>query len=123
MQNGISYGTMIGGFQPQNPGSDPLGNGTEQLVSALTQSNPGLKALGPGDDIRVNGVPGKSVDLSGPSPLTGSDGKPLRERDWLVALQRKDGTLLFLVFIAPEKDFRQLNMDAFVPMLRSVKLN
>ena len=123
VQNGIAYGTMVGGYQPQNAGGDPLGNGTQQLISLLSQDNPGMKATGQPQDIRVNGVAGKSVDLISNSPLTGSDGRPLRERDWVVTLQRSDGTLLFLVFIAPEKDFDQLQHSAFEPMLRSLKLN
>ena len=114
---------MVGGYQPQNAGGDPLGNGTQQLISLLAQDNPGMKATGQPQDIRVNGVAGKSVDLLSNSPLTGSDGRPLRERDWVVTLQRSDGTLLFLVFIAPEKDFDQLQHSAFEPMLRSLKLN
>jgi Zn-dependent protease with chaperone function len=123
VQNGIAYGTMIGGYQPQNAGGDVLGNGTQQLISLLSQDNPGMKATGQPQDIRVNGAAGKSVDLLSNSPLTGSDGKPLRERDWVVTLQRSDGTLLFLVFIAPEKDFEKLQRAAFEPMLRSLKLN
>jgi len=122
-QSAVSYGVMLGGYQPRNSSGDALGSGTQELVSVLTQNNPGLQATGPGDDIRVNGVAGKSVEMSGASPLAGPDGKPLRERDWLVTLVRSDGTLLFLIFTAPEKDFDQLQRSAFGPMLRSVKLN
>lgn len=122
-QNGVAYGAMLGGYQPRSSGGDVLGSGTQELLSVFTQNNPGLQVTGEAQDIRVNGVAGKSVDLLGASPLTGSDGKPLRERNWLVTLQRKDGTLLFLVFTAPEKDFDRLERAAFAPMLRSLKLN
>jgi predicted Zn-dependent protease len=121
-QNAISYGVTLGGYQPRNTGGDALGSGTEELVSVLTQNNSGLQATGEAQDIRVNGVAGKSVDLVGPSPLAGSGGRPLREHDWLVTLQRRDGSLLYLVFTAPEKDFDQLERAAFAPMLRSLKL-
>jgi Zn-dependent protease with chaperone function len=121
-QNAIAYGVMISDYQPQNAGSDPLGTGTEQLVSALVQDNPGLKATGEGENIRVNKVAGKSVDMIGVSPLTGPDGKPLQEHDWLVTLKRSDGSLLYVVFTSPEKDFDQFQKAAFVPMLRSLRL-
>ena len=32
----------------------------------------------------------------------------LHERDWLVTTQRADGSVMYLVFIAPENDFAKL---------------
>ncbi len=64
---------------------------------------------------------GKSVDLIGASPLQDQRGRVLQERDWLVATKRRDGSLLYLVFIAPEKDFGSFR-PAFEQMLRSLQL-
>jgi hypothetical protein len=64
----------------------------------------------------VNRVAGRSVDLIGQSPVAGQ-----RERDWLVALDRGDGTLLYAVFVAPERDFDALR-PTFQSMLRSLRL-
>jgi hypothetical protein len=68
--------------------------------------------------VRVNGVEGRSVDLLGNSPLT-DNGKPARERDWLVALPRQDGSLFYLVFVAPDRDFSSLR-PTFERMLKSL---
>ena len=54
---------------------------------------------------RVNGRPAKSVMLTGPSPLKDQNNRAQRERDWLVATQRQDGSVHYFVFIAPDQDF------------------
>ena len=66
----------------------------------------------------INGVAGRSVDLSGVSPLQ-RDGQPQREHDWLVTLQRPDGSVLYAVFVAPDRDFAQLQ-NTYENMLRSL---
>jgi len=38
-----------------------------------------------------------------------------------VSIQRRDGTLVYLVFIAPEKDFDQLR-PTFEQMLRTLRV-
>jgi hypothetical protein len=44
-----------------------------------------------------------------------------RERDWLVTVRRRDNSILYLVFIAPERDFGRL-APAFEQMLRSLRI-
>ncbi|HLH05893.1 MAG TPA: M48 family metallopeptidase [Terriglobales bacterium] len=112
-QNAVAYGVIINGSDSQNGNS--LDQSTQQLVSSLEQSNPGLKQISD-SNITVNGVKGKSIDLAGNSPIQGQ-----RERDWLVALPRSDGSLLYAVFIAPDKDFPQLR-PTYERMLRSWKI-
>ena len=43
------------------------------------------------------------------------------ERDWLFTVPRSDGSLLFLIFISPERDFNQLQ-PTFDKMLSSFQL-
>jgi hypothetical protein len=69
----------------------------------------------------VNGAAGKSVDLIGNSPLRDQSGHPSQERDWLVAVMRQDGSLLYIVSIAPDKDFEGLR-PTFEQMLKSLQL-
>src|SRR6266513_977990 len=66
-------------------------------------------------------VGGKSVDLIGTSPLQDQSGRAVQERDWLVTLKRRDGSLVYMVFIAPDRDFRSLR-PSFEQMLRSLRL-
>jgi hypothetical protein len=118
-QNAVAYGVIISGFRPES-GRDSLDQATHDLLDTLRQSNPGLRVVGHDENIQVGGVPGKSVYLIGNSPIQGQNG-PVRERDWLVTLQRPDNTILYFVFIAPDKDFGQL-APTFEQMLRSLRL-
>jgi len=118
-QGTVAYGVMMGGFSPQ--GGASLSAATQQLVQGITQGNPGMRQTSGADNIRVNRVPGISVDLSGQSPVLDSRGTPLPEHDWLVTLQRADGSVLYAVFVAPERDFEQLR-PTFENMLRTLRL-
>src|SRR5438445_11105563 len=73
----------------------------------MEQSNPGLRQHDSPRRIQVSGMEGRSVTLSGSSPIE-QNGRPLSERDWLVTLPDSHGGLLYLIFIAREKDFGQL---------------
>lgn len=118
-QNAVAYGAIIDVFQPQNPRAS-LDTIMRQLVSSIQQSNPGVRTLGSSRAITVNGVRGRSVELMGTSPVA-ANGRALSERDWLVAVPQSDGSLLYIVFIAPDRDFSQLR-PAFERMLRSLRL-
>jgi beta-barrel assembly-enhancing protease len=119
-QSGIAYGAMIAPFQPQGAGS--LDDATQQLVASLQQQNPGLRVAGNPQSIRVNGMSGRSVDLIGQSPIAGPNGQPMQEHDWLVTLPGGGDSLIYLVFIAPEKDFSRLR-PTFEQMLKTFRLN
>jgi beta-barrel assembly-enhancing protease len=58
--------------------------------------------------------------LLGKSPLQGPN-STLPERDWLVTVQRADNSILYLVFIAPDRDFERL-AGTYEQMLRSLQL-
>src|SRR5437660_10685 len=94
---------------------------THQLIASLRQSNPDLREIGHDEDIRVNGMAAKSVDMIGTSPGKVQGGRAVSERDWLVTFQRSDGNLLYLVFISPDQDFGKLR-PTFEEMLKSVHL-
>jgi hypothetical protein len=119
-ENAIAYGVMIANYQPEGSGGG-LDTATQELLNSLRQSNPDLKQIGHAETIRVNGAEGRSVDLIGSSPIKDTQGKALEERDWVVTMQRKDGTVLYLVFISPDKDFPAMR-PAFEAMLRTLSL-
>ena len=116
----VAYGMMINTYQPEESNSN-LDQATHELLASLRQSNPDLRVIGQDENIRVNSIPGKSVDLVGNSPLQDQSGRAGQERDWLVAFQRRDGSLLYVVSIAPDKDFESLR-PTFEQMLKSIKL-
>ncbi|MGC1451427.1 MAG: M48 family metallopeptidase [Candidatus Sulfotelmatobacter sp.] len=119
-QNAIAYGVMIANYQPEESGAS-VDTATHELLASLRQSNPDLKQIGHDETIRVNGVAGRSVDLIGSSPIKDAQGAALQERDWLVTIPRRDGSVLYLVFISPDKEFGAMR-PAFEAMLRTVQV-
>jgi hypothetical protein len=111
---------MINTYQPEDANSS-LDQATHELLGSLRQANPDLREIGHDENIRVNGIAGKSVDLVGTSPLKDQSGQASQERDWLVAFMRQDGTVLYVVSIAPDKDFESLR-PTFEQMLKSLRL-
>jgi hypothetical protein len=61
------------------------------------------------------------VDLMGTSPIRRGS-QPVAERDWLVTVPRSGGGLLYLIFIAPESEFGQLQ-PTYQQMLDSLQVN
>jgi beta-barrel assembly-enhancing protease len=118
-EGGIAYGVVIGGVTPQGQNAS-LDQATKELLSSMEQ-NQGVRAVGSPENIRVNGVAGKSVDLTGNSPIADQNGQPAKERDWLVTVQRSDGSLLYLVFVSPERDFSKLR-PTYETMLKSLRV-
>jgi hypothetical protein len=117
-QGAVAYGVVINALS--DPNASSLDGAANNLVAALQQSNPGLRASGSLARLKVNGIEGRSIELLGNSPIAQS-GKPVRERDWLIALPRPSGGLLYLVFIAPDNTFAQLR-STFQRMLQSTQL-
>jgi hypothetical protein len=104
-QNAIAYGVIISAVQDANAAS--LDEAAQHLVQSLEQSNPGLRQT---SDVRREAAAGKdarSVDLLGDSPML-QDGKHLPEHDRLVVMPGQGGSYLYLIFIAPERDFSAL---------------
>jgi hypothetical protein len=117
----IAYGVMINGAAPSNGQSQNLDEMTNSIIESFRQGNPDLQQVGSAKTITVNGVRGRSVDLKSTSPISGSNGQPLPERDWLVTVPRNDGSVVFLVFVAPQNDFDRLR-PTYESMLRSLHL-
>jgi Zn-dependent protease with chaperone function len=113
---GVAYGALISSAQGA-PGN--LDQATQQLAQSLIQQNPGMQAAGNPSAINVNGLEGRSMYLTGQSPIQ-KNGKPEPERDWLVTVPGAQGSLSYLVFIAPESDFDRLK-PTFQKMLESFR--
>jgi len=113
--NTVIYGAIIDNFQPQQ-GAD-LATATRQLIASIQQGNSGLKAVTGIDEIRVNQRDARSVEFQnqGASAVGGM------ERDWLVTVVRDDGSLSYLLFVAPQKDFEALR-PTFEQVFRTFKV-
>ena len=117
-QGQIAYGVIIGGAQ--DPNASTLDQAMQDLVQNLEQSNPGLQSSGRIQDIQVNGLRGRAINLRGTSPIQ-QNGQSLPERDWLIGLPRPEGGLLYVVFVAPENQFSQLS-STYQAMLNSLQI-
>jgi hypothetical protein len=114
-QNGsvaVGYGVMVSGYTSHR-GNSSLAQDTSDLIAQLRQSNPAMQVAGRQQRTRVGGENAIVTTLYNQSPLGG------REIDMLVTMDRPQG-VLYMVFIAPENDYRQLQ-GTFEQMLRSVR--
>jgi hypothetical protein len=115
---GIAYGVIVGTNLSSE--ADSLDEAVKHLSQGLLQQNAGMSVSGEMKTIKINGVEGRSLELLGNSPLL-LNGKPLPEHDWLVALPRAKNSLLYLVFVSPERDFNALH-PTYQKMLDSIHM-
>ncbi len=118
-QDAIAYGVMVNGYQ--SDGQISLEQATQQVYNMLRQSNQQINAQSQPRQAQVDGAPAYVMDLIGPSPITSQDGQPVAERDLLVVTQRQDGTVIYLLFIAPQQDFSALQ-PTFERMINSFRM-
>ncbi len=62
-----------------------------------------------------------TVDMAGPSPIAGANGQALPEHDWFVVIPTQNQTLVYLVFVSPERDWSRLR-PTFQKMLSTFRL-
>ena len=117
-QNAIAYGAIVA--TAPNVDATSLSDATQGLIQNLQETNRGLRVYESPRRIQVNGGEALSTILTGNSPIQ-QDGRPVPERDWLVTMPRPEGGMLHVVFIAPEKEFGQLQAT-YQRMLDSLQL-
>ena len=117
-QNSIAYGVVVSTVQDTNANS--LDQAAQDLIQNLQQSNPGMRQNGSITSASVNGTPGRQVDLSSASPIQ-VNGSSIPERDRLVLVPSSSGNYLYMIFIAPERDFGVLE-PTFEKMQGSLRI-
>jgi beta-barrel assembly-enhancing protease len=116
---GVGYGVVINGVAPHNKQAT-IDQVTEAIVRAIEGTSGETRAVGNPTDIRVAGTRGRTVHLQSTSDFPGANGEEQKERDQLVTIPRPDGTVIYLVFVAPESEYQQLS-PTFEKMLQSVQ--
>jgi Zn-dependent protease with chaperone function len=117
--SGLGYGVLLngaGGARGQQPSIDEM---TAALIKQIQDSNE-LVPLGDPEPITVGGKEGRSTFLRSPSPFPDAQGQPQLERDWLVTVPQSDGSMIFMIFVAPEPDFNHLK-PTYEAMIKSVQ--
>jgi Zn-dependent protease with chaperone function len=115
---GVGYGVLLNGAgsQGQRMSVDDM---TTALIQQIQQSNE-LEPLGKPEAITVGGKEGRSTYLRSPSPFPDANGQTQPERDWLVTVQQSDGSMIYMIFIAPQADFATLQ-PTYEAMLKSIQ--
>jgi Zn-dependent protease with chaperone function len=118
VSNGLGYGVVISGVTPQTKQS--IDQTTADIVRSLQSGGGDIHPVGSTTKIKVAGVRGRSVNMQSTSPFPDGNGQAQKERDRLVTIPRPDGSVVFLVFVAPETEFGRLS-PTFDRMLKSVQ--
>jgi Zn-dependent protease with chaperone function len=117
--NGVGYGVVINGVSPKGGQRMSLDDVTSDLVQSF-QKGSGLQPLGSPQSVSVAGVQGRSVAMQSVSPFPDANGRQQKERDWLVTVPRRDGSVLYFVFVAPQSEFDRFR-PTYENMLRSAQ--
>jgi hypothetical protein len=121
-QNGIvgsaiGYGVIVNHYIPQGGGQADLKRDTQLLIRQLQSNNPSMRPARQGSrGLRVDGQSALITTLYSDSPYRGE-----REIDMLLTVARPTG-LFYMVFIAPQRGYRQVQ-GSFEQMLRSVRFS
>jgi hypothetical protein len=116
---GVGYGVLLNGAAGPQGQRVSIHDMTLQLIKQIQQSNE-LAQLGDPQPLTVGGVEGRSTFLRSPSPFPDAKGQTQPERDWLVTVPMRDGSVIFMIFVAPEADFERLQ-PAYEAMVKSVQ--
>ena len=116
--NGVGYGVVLNGVALSNGERMSIDEMTSRLIQDMAQ-NDALQQEGEPQPITVAGIQGRSVTLQSVSPFS-VNGRPDKERDWLVTVPQRDGSMIYMVFVAPQAHFDRFQ-PTFEAMLKSVR--
>lgn len=109
----VGYGAIVSYFSPDNTRASDLAAATNDLVHHLTTQNNGMQIAGNSRRVRVANHDGLVTMLQSGSPYGGA------ESDALLTVSTPQG-LFYMVFIAPQKQFGQLQ-GTFDQMVQSIR--
>ncbi|MGH9657909.1 MAG: M48 family metalloprotease [Bryobacteraceae bacterium] len=114
--NAVGYGAIVSYYFPDRRARD-LGAATDALIRHLHSLNPSMQVTSrERRRLRVDGSSAMLTQLASDSPFAGH-----AETDLLVTVERPQG-LFYVVFIAPQRDFRRFE-GAFDEMTRSIRFS
>ena len=110
----IGYGAVVSYFIPDRNGSQDLTFETEDLIHHLTSQNR-MQAMGDSRRVRVANRDGLVTTLQSGSPYGGT------ETDALLTVRTPQG-LFYMIFVAPQQQFAQLQ-GTFNQMVQSIRFS
>jgi Zn-dependent protease with chaperone function len=109
---GITHGAMIGVFRSQD--SD-LADATDRFVNGLLQGNEYLRRNGGSTNAYISSMRGYSTELSGRSPITGSN-----ELATVYTARLRNGNVFYVITVVPENETYRYD-DAIRSLLSSAR--
>jgi Zn-dependent protease with chaperone function len=116
---GLGYGVLLNGVPPPNGQRMSIDEITGLLIQQMQQNNE-LEPLSKPQPTTVGGVESRLTFLQSASPFLDASGQPQKERDWLVTVPQRDGSTIFMIFVAPESDFARFQ-PTFEEMIKSAQ--
>ena len=116
---GVGYGVLLNGAPAPQGQKMSIDTMTVALIKKIQESNE-LEQLGAPEPLTVGGVEGRATFLRSPSPFPDSNGQTQPERDWLVTVPMQDGSLIFMIFVAPQVDFDRV-YPTYQAMVKTVQ--
>jgi hypothetical protein len=114
----VVVGVVINHYEPfDRSGDATLDEATDDLVGQIRRSSPHLRERGAPRRETVDGAEGRSVLLSGVSPVTGRS-----EDVTILTRELRDGHVLYALAVAPSDEARTFG-DTFDRMLQSVSVD
>ena len=113
-QNVFTHGLQVG---LESSNARNLRTATDQLIQGLAQSNPQLRQSGSFSNVTIGGRNGLATVLTNVSDATGQP-----ERIALYTTQMSDGSLFFVVGVAPAREFSTYR-QIFNRSVQSLQLN
>lgn len=113
-QSVFTHGLQIGVDQSN---ARNLRTATNQLIQGLAQNNPQLRTSGGYSNVTIDGRPGLATVLANVSDATGE-----QERIALYTTQMSDGSLFYVVGVAPSREFNAYR-NIFNRSVQSLELN
>lgn len=117
--DGVGYGVLLNGVAPAKGQRMTIDDITGQIVKELEQ-NGALQQVGTNQPIGVAGVEGRSTTLESISPFVATNGQSQKEHDWLLTIPQPDGSVIFMIFVAPQSQFDRFQ-PTYEAMLKSTK--
>jgi beta-barrel assembly-enhancing protease len=120
-QESIVYGVIVNHYDPfENQAAArrmTLDQATSDLLTQIRSTNSHLRVGSRNNRQVIDGQPGRSVVLTGTSPVTGQE-----ERVALYTREMGDGHIVYSLAIAPGRDYEALS-DTFWRMMDSLQVN
>jgi len=121
MDNNVGYGVVLGDVPSPKGDQKNIDDITHQLVQDMEQ-NETLHPVGEARPVTLAGLQGRAIVLHSVSPFPAANGQLQKERDWLFTVLQRDGSFIFMVFVAPDSQFDRFK-STYEAMLKSVQFN